>query len=66
MISEKAKIKTIYDQKTVAEEYIHTRFSRPLGAVQHRIQVQTVNDAIKTYNVKRILEIACGPARLTA
>jgi len=66
MISEKAKIKTIYDHKSVADRYIHARFSRPLGAVQHRIQVQSVNDAIKTYKARRILEIACGPARLTA
>ena len=66
MISEKAKLKAIYDQTTVAEHYIDTRFSKPLGVVQHRIQVQAVNDAIKTFNARSILEIACGPARLTA
>ncbi len=64
--SDTATIKRIYDQKSVAEPYIRTRFSRPLGAVQHRIQVATVNNAIKTYKAKSILEIACGPARLTA
>ncbi len=59
-------IKSIYERKSVAERYVHSRFSRPLGVVQHRIQVQTVNDAIRAYKAKDILEIACGPARLTA
>jgi ubiquinone/menaquinone biosynthesis C-methylase UbiE/glycosyltransferase involved in cell wall biosynthesis len=64
--SHQAKIKSIYEHKSVAERYTRTRFSRPLGAVQHRIQFQTLNDAIKHYKVRNILEIACGPARLTA
>ena len=59
-------IKTLYDHRTVAETYIDKRFSRPLGAVQHQIQLETLNDAIKDYNANRVLEIACGPARLTA
>jgi len=66
MNSDKATIKGIYDKKSVAEQYIHTRFSRPLGAVQHRIQVATVNEAIRQHEARSILEIACGPARLTA
>lgn len=59
-------LKSFYDQRSIAEEYIETRFSKPLGAVQHRIQVETINDAIRIHQAKHILEIACGPARLTA
>lgn len=58
--------KSFYDQRSIAEEYIETRFSRPLGVVQHRIQVQTINGAIRIYQAKHICELACGPARLTA
>ena len=61
----KAKIQTLYDCKSVAEEYIKIRFSKPLGAVQHRIQVRAVNQTIHNYKARNILEIACGPARLT-
>jgi ubiquinone/menaquinone biosynthesis C-methylase UbiE len=64
--SDHAQIKGIYEQKSIAERYTRTRFSRPLGAVQHRIQVQTMNQAIKRYKPRSLLEIACGPARLTA
>ena len=65
MNDERDKIKTLYDRKSVAEEYIRIRFAKPLGAVQHRIQVRAVNQTIRNYKARNILEIACGPARLT-
>lgn len=65
MNHDKAKIQTLYDCKSVAEEYIRIRFAKPLGAVQHRIQVRAINQTIHNYKARNILEIACGPARLT-
>jgi len=59
-------LKAFYDQRDIAEAYTGTRFSRPLGIVQHRIQVETLNKTIAIYNAQHLLEIACGPARLTA
>lgn len=64
--NDQTRLTTHYQQKHVAESYIDERFSRPLGKVQHQCQVNYVNAVIKRYAINRILEIACGPARLTA
>ncbi len=40
--------------------------TKPLGHFQHKIQVETINSAIHKYNVQKVLEVACGPARLTS
>lgn len=62
----RGEIKEFYEAKAVAEEYIRTRFTRPLGKVQHTRQVQYLNEVIQKRGVQDVLEIACGPARLTA
>jgi len=54
-----------YQNDAVASAYIDERFSKPLGHVQHRYQLSIINDIIKKLNPKNVLEIACGPARLT-
>jgi len=59
------QIKSFYRNDKIASSYINDRFSKPLGQVQHKIQVETINNAIYKYNVEKVLEVACGPARLT-
>ena len=59
-------IKSLYQDDGIASGYIDERFSKPLGRVQHKIQVESINHAIRRYQIDNILEVACGPARLTA
>lgn len=58
-------IKSLYQDDSVASGYIDERFSKPLGRVQHKIQVESINDVIRMYQIDNVLEVACGPARLT-
>lgn len=66
MINTREDLKLLYQADHIIEPYIDERFSKPLGRVQHCCQVDCVNRIIEEYNVKNVLEIACGPARLTA
>ena len=66
MINSSKQLKSLYQEEHIVRSYIDERFSKPLGRVQHCCQVDYVNRIIEEYNVKHILEIACGPARLTA
>lgn len=60
------KLARLYQKDHIAKSYIDERFSRPLGRVQHRCQVDCINRIIEKYKARHLLEIACGPARLTA
>lgn len=64
-IDGKQSIKEYYKKKSVTENYIERRFCTPIGIIENKQQVKFVNEVIKEYNCERILEIACGPARLT-
>jgi ubiquinone/menaquinone biosynthesis C-methylase UbiE len=66
MIHDKETIKDYYQDDTVARDYIDERFMRPLGQIQHRTQIKTINHIISFYHIDRVLEVACGPARLTS
>ena len=59
-------IKSLYRNDRIASGYIDERFSKPLGRVQHKIQVESINNVIRRYQIDNILEVACGPARLTS
>lgn len=59
-------IKSFYKDEEIAGKYIDERFTRPLGRVQHQIQIEKINSIIRFYSIQSVLEIACGPARLTA
>lgn len=63
-IKEKEEIGKFYEEKKVAEKYVDTRFTSPSGRVHHLGQVSFINSAISKYNVRDVLEIAPGPARL--
>lgn len=66
MINDSNRLKVIYRKEHMVRPYINERFSKPLGRVQHCCQVEFINRVIKEYNVRSVLEVACGPARLTA
>jgi ubiquinone/menaquinone biosynthesis C-methylase UbiE len=59
------EIRGAYSKTSTAEDYIDKRFVSAWGAVLHAAQVKAVNDVIRAHGVKRVLEIAPGPARLS-
>lgn len=61
----KSDIKKRYEDKTVVSEYISKRFKKPVGKMKHDIQVRILNRLIALTRPKTVLELACGPARLT-
>lgn len=66
MIHDRETIRGHYEDNAVAHRYTSERFSKPLGRILHQTQVDTINNVISFYHIDRILEIACGPARLTS
>jgi len=58
-------LRSLYQDDRVASGYIDERFSKPLGRFQHQIQVRLINNAIRLFQSDYVLEVACGPARLT-
>lgn len=60
------QLASLYQKDHIAKSYIDERFSKPLGRVQHCRQVDRINKIIERYKTRYILEIACGPARLTS
>ena len=66
LIHDQEALRAYYRDEALARDYIEERFVKPLGRVQHRIQVETINDVIRSYRIDDIAEVACGPARLTA
>ena len=65
MLKQPWEIRRAYADTQVAEEYIDTRFKSAWGSVMHAAQVAVVNQAIQRHGVRRVLEIAPGPARLS-
>ena len=66
MINSSRQLGSLYQKDYIAKSYVDERFSKPLGRVQHQCQVECLNSIIERYKARYILEIACGPARLTA
>jgi ubiquinone/menaquinone biosynthesis C-methylase UbiE len=65
MLRQPEEIRGAYQKRETAEQYIDQRFTSAWGSVLHAAQVRVVNDAIRRHRVKRVLEIAPGPARLS-
>ena len=59
------ELKKVYSEKDVSNNYILERFNSSIGRVLHEAQVNFVGTVIKKYGVKKALEVAPGPARLT-
>ncbi len=65
-IEDKHDIQSAYRDTNLAGGYIPERFGRPMGSVQHERQVAWVREALRANGCRRVLELAPGPARLTA
>ena len=66
MLKRPEEIRDAYAQTDTAEEYIDKRFTSAWGSVVHATQVRVINEVIRAYGVKRVLELAPGPARLSS
>ena len=64
-ITSKAGLQEFYDDPKVVETYLE-RKRQPLGAVLHARQVGFLNDVLAELAPQRLLEVAPGPARLSA
>src|SRR5262249_37847192 len=64
-IRSKGGLQEFYDDPHVVETYLQ-RKAQPLGAVLHARQVAFLNDLIGRLRPGRVLEVAPGPARLSA
>lgn len=64
-IKTRKDLKEYYFNKDLVDTYIEDRFKDPLGKILHTSQVEVINNAIKEYNVKDLLELAPGPGRVS-
>jgi ubiquinone/menaquinone biosynthesis C-methylase UbiE len=64
-IDRPTELRDYYQDTTVADQYMRRRTSEPLNGVLHRRQVGFLNRALAARQPQRVLEIACGPGRLT-
>jgi len=58
-------LKSYYQDRSVVDAYMHRRTAQPLNGLLHRRQVSFLNTTISARAPRAILEIACGPGRLT-
>jgi ubiquinone/menaquinone biosynthesis C-methylase UbiE len=66
MISGNSDIKAAYRDEGLVADYIASRYERdPFGRETHRQQAALLAKIVSRSQVERLLEIACGPARLT-
>lgn len=55
-----------YQEKEVVSSYISKRFKEPIGILKHKKQVTVLQKLADKSRIAKVLELACGPARLTA
>ena len=65
MLKHPDEIRGAYAHTDTAEDYIDQRFTSAWGSVLHAAQVKVVNDVIRAHGVRRLLELAPGPGRLS-
>ena len=66
MIKSKKDLKSYYEDKEVSSEYIKKRFENIVYFYLHKKQVFILNELVKKERITKVLEIAPGPARITA
>ena len=59
------ELRRLYRDKGVADGYMQRRTGQPLNGVLHRRQVRFLNRVLASRTPRTLLEIACGPGRLT-
>lgn len=65
-IDQPPDLQRYYQDRTVVEAYMQRRTGQPLNGVLHRSQVRFLNRVFDQRAPRAVLEIACGPGRLTA
>lgn len=55
-----------YQDRQVVGSYMERRTAQPLNGLLHRRQVAFLNDVLTRRQAHAVLEVACGPGRLTA
>ena len=60
------ELQAFYQDRDVVDSYLRRRTTQPLNGVLHRGQVAFLNRVVAERRPRRVLEIAPGPARLTA
>lgn len=60
------ELQVFYQDRDVVGSYLKRRTAQPLNSLLHRGQVAFLNRVVAERRVTRVLEIAPGPARLTA
>jgi ubiquinone/menaquinone biosynthesis C-methylase UbiE len=65
-ISSVDDIKGFYNDPEVVGKYLEKRTAQPLNSVLHKLQVTFIKQVIESCSVMRVLDLAPGPARLSA
>ena len=65
LVKHKKDMIKFYENDQIAKEYVGKRYQNPIGKTLHEKQVNCVNQFISKGNFDSVLEIACGPGRLT-
>jgi ubiquinone/menaquinone biosynthesis C-methylase UbiE len=60
------EIKRFYDNPDVVEKYLEKRTTQPLNSILHELQFTFLRQAIESCSIRRVLDLAPGPARLSA
>jgi ubiquinone/menaquinone biosynthesis C-methylase UbiE len=58
-------LKSYYQDRRVVAAYLERRTAQPLNGLLHRRQVEFLNRQVAARAPRAVLEIACGPGRLT-
>lgn len=64
METNKNWVKTKYRKKNIVERYNKTRFTHFQGKLNHRMEIIYINEALKRYGIKSVIEIAPGTGRI--
>ncbi len=64
-INTKEKIEIYYKDINIAKKYTIQRFSSPIGRYIHKKQSEFVNWVVNKYKIKSLLELGCGPGRIS-
>ena len=65
-IDQPSDLKSYYRDRGVVDDYMRKRTGQPLNGFLHDRQINFINDQLKKQGANRVLELACGPGRLTA
>ncbi len=65
-LDEADELQQYYRDEGVVDDYLRRRTAQPLNGLLHRAQVRFLNQVVRARSPARVLEIAPGPARLTA